>query len=158
MFTSLVRTRRSAIVVALAALAACADQQPTGPILTPDVNSAILDAPRGGDPDFFWLSPTVPTTPAPTGPFDATLLSQLAVEVCTLGPTQSCVAGPPLARFTSTSAPGPTRVKLEPPLERYLLSWPTNAYPVEPSRFYRISVFKGQSQLGYLDVDIVRTA
>src|SRR5262245_63958524 len=78
---------------------------------------------RAANPDFFWLPPTVPVASAPTGPFDATLLDELVVEVCELGPSGDCVAGPPIERFTSVGTPVPTRISLDERREFYSVDW-----------------------------------
>jgi hypothetical protein len=83
-------TRRLFNAFSLLALAgllvSCADQPRTltGPHSAGSPLGAIVDGARGGDPEFFWLPPTVPAAPAMTGPFDATALSGLVVEVCEL--------------------------------------------------------------------------
>lgn len=80
------------------------------------VFSVVGIVPAGGatpDPDLFWLPPTVPTAPLPTGPFDATALDTLAVEVCELDAANACVEGPPIARFTRTGTPAPSRITVD---------------------------------------------
>ena len=73
-------TRRSLILALLAGLLSCTDQaRMTG--LRPSALPAhvIVDEARGGQPEFFWLPPTVPTAPTTTGAFDAGALAELAV-------------------------------------------------------------------------------
>lgn len=119
-------------------------------------SAAIVDGPRGGDPDFMWLPPTVPDMPEFTGPFDGSLLDALAVEVCELSATGACVAGPPLERFTAFSQPVPARLTVDPAGESYTVDWQTGTSRVDRDRYYRVRVLNAGTELGSLDVDLVQ--
>lgn len=64
----------------------------------PPQRQRSFDGATGGDPDFFWLPPTVASAPLPLAPFDGTALNRLAVEVCRLDADEACVPGPLVAR------------------------------------------------------------
>jgi hypothetical protein len=111
---------------------------------------------RSFDPDFFWLPPTVPGGPTFTGPFDATALDSLRVEVCELDSAGACVAAPLIEAFTSTSRPTPSRIRLDVVGESYTLDWLTGPSRVSRDLFYRVSVFHSGRELGNFDVDFVQ--
>jgi hypothetical protein len=117
--------------------------------------AGIVPAFAANDPDFFWLPPTVAAPPAFTGPFDATVLNSLIVEVCKLDQANQCVA-PPMERFTSTTLPQPNRIKLNSAGEYYTVDWLTGRSHVSRDEFYRVTVFKGATPLGSIDVDVVQ--
>ncbi len=104
------------------------------------------------DPDFLWLAPTVATSPATTGPFDATLLDALAVEICELTASGAC-STPLVQRFTSIT---PIPLVLDSSREFYTADWLAQ---VSPAPFYRVRVLRAGRELGTIDVDVVdRTA
>ena len=107
------------------------------------------------DPDFFWLPPTVPTAPLPTGPFDDTALDRLAVEVCELDAAGACVDGPPIVRFTATSTPAPSRIAVDAVSESYSVNWLTGRSHVDRDLFYQVRVLSSGLELGSIDVDFV---
>ena len=117
----------------LVAGAACVPDAVDGPAVMPVLE--IRDAPRGGDPAFYWLAPVV-TPPAPTGTFHDH--ATVAVEVAELS------TGRVAARFATGGGPaGP--VLVERTIPAYLTRWNTRRCNTGPcslptNRIYRISV------------------
>ena len=110
---------------------------------------------RGGDLNFFWLPPTVGVAPALTGPFDDGALDQLAVEVCQLNTAGVCT-GELVERMTSTGQPVPQRIKLDTRDENYSVNWMTGRSHVDAGQFYRVRVLRSGSEIGALDVQVVK--
>ena len=117
---------------------------------------AILDGARGGTPEFFWLSPTVGSPPSFSGVFDGGALTSLAVEVCALNEAATGCAGPVLERFTSTSVPVASRLRVDPVSEFYEARWNTNRTGVRAGQRYRVRGLRGSVDLGHVDVRVVR--
>ncbi len=144
--------------LALVALfaSACADD-PISPHVAavPAPLPAILDAARGGSPEFYWLRPTVATAPAFSGAFDAGALAELAVEVCRLNTNGSC-AGSAVERFTSTSLPAASQLRLAPGDGFYQARWLTSRTGVRSGETYRVRALRGVHDLGHVDVQVVR--
>ncbi len=125
--------------------------------LTLSVGSLAHAAGTASDPDFFWLPPTVPSAAAPTGPFDATALADLAVEICQLDPAGgACASAPLVERFTYTSTPAPSGITLDQVGEFYEVDWLTGRSHVDRDLFYRVRVLKSGAELGSVDVDFVQ--
>ncbi len=119
-----------------------------------DPKFAISDAPRGGTAEFFWLAPTVRTSPAYVGRFDNTALAELAVEVCALSVANVCV-GQPITRITSASVPTSTRLRIGPSGQFYEGAWQTAASNTAVGDKYRVSTLRNGIVLGFVDVVIV---
>src|SRR5262249_48340632 len=100
------------------------------------------------------LPPTAPTPVTGTGPFDASALNDLVVEVCELDANTQC--GALVARMTSTGIPIPQRIELNATDEYYTVNWLTGPSHVSPDLFYRVRVLRNGNELGSLDVDPVR--
>jgi hypothetical protein len=65
------------VILGLAILGACVDQQPTGPgttdalVIPPAQLAEVFDGSvADGNPHFYFLRPTVAVSPSPTGTFD----------------------------------------------------------------------------------------
>jgi len=145
-------------LASLAFLGGCVQEDsPTWPDVEPVATLDIVDGPRGGNPDFAWLPPTVPGASEPTAPFDATALDDLRVEICLLGEEGVCKE-PLVAAFTSKSFPVPSRIRLDQGTESYVARWLTGPSRVDPAYDYRVVVLRQGLPLGSLDVDVVRNA
>lgn len=109
--------------------------------------------PGPANPHFSFLPPIAPV-PEPRAAFDASLLPYLSVEICELtGP--HCVAGPLVARFTSSSGPGSGRLRVSRHEGHYLADWHTRGSSVSAGQRYRISVLAARTELGNVDLDVV---
>jgi hypothetical protein len=153
-----ISTLRTALVVltGVVLLAGCSD----GPIAgdrgaSSPLRFAIADGARGGQPEFFWLTPTVADAPTATGAFDPGALSELAIEVCLLSEAGVCV-GPVLERFTSESRPTPTRLRVDATRGFYEATWLTGASGAKAGDTYRVSVLRAGATLGFVDVQMVQ--
>jgi len=139
--------RHTLLAAVAAVLAACGEPIPTAP----RVSTAIADAARGSATDFTWRAPTVPTNPTTTGSFDATALSQLAIEICKLNSGQTACTGSLTARYTSS---GSTRIQLDATRQEYWVGWRTSS-SLSTGAFYRVRAFRNGIETGFIDVDVV---
>ena len=146
----MLRLKHAARAALLLAVAGCtadltAPQGPDGA----GAALTIADAAHSGAvPGFYFLPPMVPSA-AYAGTFDAAL--QPRVEICELaGP----VCGPVVASFPFGT--GSSSVRVDAAGQHYIANWNTPK-SLDPNKFYRIQVFVGTVQLGYADVDVVRT-
>jgi hypothetical protein len=146
--------RPTILAVVAVVLAACDRSDPGTAPTSPTVAPAISDDARGSATDFYWRTPTVPSNPAATGTFDGTALAQLAVEICLLNSSRTACAGPPVARYTSTSS---TRIQLNTTSQEYWVAWRTSS-SFSTSAFYRVTVFRNAIGVGLTDVDIVSSS
>src|SRR5262249_5001850 len=110
----------------------------TAPRIPRAARLTIVDGAHGGNVNFSWLPPTVPTPVAATGPFDATALAGLAVEVCELTASGQC--GTLVERMTSVGNPVPQRIELDAAGEFYSVNWMTGRSHVDTDLFYRVRV------------------
>src|SRR5687767_73233 len=151
--------RRVLPYLTIAAVLACNAENSTQPPppLSPSASPVISDGAHGaGNPDFFFVSPTVPNPKnlAVYGDneFNASLLP--LVTVCELDvpavenddaiqPGTPCKAGPPVASFQLTAS------NVDPVAEKYQVDW---VVPVAAPVYYRIQVFVGSNRLGFADV------
>ena len=145
------------LLVAATASWSCFDEPRslTAPRSADAPRAAIVDESRGGPSEFFWLPPTVASAPSVTGAFDGSALNDLVVEVCELAADNTCVAGAPVAQFTSTGTPVPQRISLNAAGEYYTVNWLTGISHVNESSIYRVRVLRSGDELGYLDVQFV---
>jgi hypothetical protein len=145
----MLRPKRAALAALLAVLAACSGgDAPLGPSAGDGPRATISDAPRGGNPGFYFLPPMV-ASPSYSGTFDPTQPAE--VEICEL---VGGVCGPVLATFTTTSGHGSERVRVQ--ADHYVVNFHGNRFNLDPAKFYRITVRVGSFVLGYADVDVVR--
>lgn len=150
--------------LAVAVLATgCKDTQSTAPRPHPgDPSKMIFDgAHHGGNPDFFFLpllGPEARNSPNyDPGKFNAKLTP--VVKICKLvlpvtGATTRLISdvprslcGPLIATISD--------VAVFPSLEFYLAAWKTRNYNLDPDAFYRVQVFVGSTNLGFVDVTVV---
>ena len=149
----------AAVGLLLLLLWSCRDQQqPVAPGPEPTADGvaplfARSDGASGGNAHFFFLPPMV-AAPSFSGVFDATLLGLLRVEVCRL--SGSACQSPPLASFTSSGSSAYARIRMDAVRQFYLVYWSTAGLDATPH--YRVSVFAGQSPLGFADVDVVASS
>lgn len=139
-------------------LAACRNvSEPTGLHAT-TASRVIADAAYGlGDPRFYWLPPTVPSTPAYHGVFASGLSP--TVTVCE-GTADACLQ--PVAHFTKTEGTGGARIAENTTSPSYRVTWlssicdaHTPAYcPLVVGSVYRMTVRSGGISLGYADIKI----
>ena len=134
----------------------CSDRAiPTSPIAARGSQRTIVDGVRGGDLNFLWLTPTVAVEPAHTGPFDDGALDQLVIEVCQLDAAGACT-GPLVEQMTSSGNPVPSRIKIDTQNEFYTVNWMTGRSHVDAGLFYRARVLRNGTELGSLDVSVVK--
>ena len=134
----------------------CSDRDvPTSPIGARGSQRTIVDGVRGGDLNFLWLPPTIGAEPAHTGPFDDGALDQLIVEVCLLDAGNACI-GPLVERMTSSGNPVPSRIKIDTDRENYSVNWMTGRSHVDAGQYYRVRVLRNGTELGSLDVSVVK--
>lgn len=159
------------------ALSCGRDQQPMGPGVPSGPSEVIRDGAHGGDPDFFFLPPLVPS---PIGnpnfeleEFNNTLGPSLRIEICELRPEHlnskslptdatRCVKGNPLKTFPAGSVSLVNLPQLGwwtlfdlPPDGFYYVLWNTRQSNLNINKFYRITVLINGSDvpLGIADVD-----
>lgn len=150
----------SLLTLAVAGLAGCEDQDPTGTDLTTSTEGsgseatsfAISDGAHSGNPHFFFLPSLVPN-PSPTGTFDPAVAP--TVVICALN---GSACGSTIATYTTTTGPGGEVVSLQAAEEQYLVNWKTDDFALSDAVNYRIQVLVGQVLLGFVDVDIARHA
>lgn len=128
--------RHVPLVLALLALAACAEDRLTAP------SRAIHGAVVAGEPGFRFLPPTVPRRSLPTGSFDATRRPIVRV-VCTGATGPSC---PVVASF------GGDAVRLEAASENYNVLWQAPGDLVPGADGYRLEVLDGAHVVGAGDL------
>jgi len=157
------------LVLGLSLLAACNDI--ADPAYGPDPGEAPEFAPpskaifdgvhEGGNSDFFFLPPLVPNPQGSpeydAGKFDPTL--SLVVEICEADnqgclPTSSQPAGFPITFSTETGS-GSNRIKVSG--EQYHVNWKTKSADLDEDRTYRIRVLVQGTELGFADVDVVKS-
>jgi hypothetical protein len=149
--------RGALLAITVAVLVGCQDQQSLAPRAPrdPGISPAISDGSRpGGNPDFFFLPPILPTPRFDDPNFDRGAFNPNlapAVDICELTATlpATCVAGPPVAHFGS--------VDVDVRLDWYHVNWDTDDSQLDVNKTYRIRVLVGSTLLGFADVDPVRT-
>ena len=150
------RTRIERVLPLLLATAlACERDGPTNPATArPDQSAqfAISDgAHAGGNAHFYFLPPLV-APPKYAGVFDPTVHPIVEVAAIAAG----AIVGSPLVSFTTTTASGSERVRVDTTDELYIVNWHTKPYG-DRGGLYRISVKLGTTVLGYVDVSLRRT-
>jgi hypothetical protein len=138
------------VVALLSALTGCerfptaATEDTAAPVVT-----SVLDATTLGLPGFYFMPPTVPTTPAFSGTFDGSLLDQLTVEVCEVDIAGDCTQ-PPTAMY-SGAAGGRDAIRLNQAREIYFVYWNIAPASAGSGRVFRAIVRAGGDQLGRMD-------
>lgn len=145
---------------ALLLLSACGSPAEPTALAAPHTRSAISQGLH-----FFWLPPTVPVTPAFTGPFASGLLTQgLRVDVCELAdPT---IATPTcsytVAHFTGTEGTGGALLAENTTSPSYRATWlsstcdrPSPCPPLSTTKIYRMTASVDTKQLGFIDIKVV---
>jgi hypothetical protein len=150
-------TLAAALAIALT-LAACANvAEPTAPRATMPSRVIADAAYGGGDPRFYWLPPTVRSTPAYHGTFASGLSP--TVTVCA-GAVDACAQT--VAHFTKAEGTGGARIAENTTSPSYRVTWlsskcDVSAYcPLVPGNVYRMTVRNGATPLGYADIKIYR--
>lgn len=113
------------------------------------VTAPMLDATSSGLPGFYFMPPTVPTTPAFSGTFDGSLLDQLTVEVCEVDAADGCTQ-PPIATY-SGAGNGRDAIRLNQAREIYFAYWNIAPAAAGSGRVFRAAVHAGGTQLGRID-------
>src|SRR5690606_3346952 len=148
-------TRRLVIVGAALLIQGCSgDGSPTS---LNDTQYTISDGAHGGSVSGFYFLPPMVPQPAFDGVFEADV--DPTVEICELDDSGLLCAGAqpvgfPLV-FGRTTGEGAERVRVE--SHHYILNWHTKDFPLDPDRFYRISVVLGGRVLGFADVDVAES-
>ncbi len=152
---TLSRLRALAFVAGAALLASCSEAPPpTGAPAAGAPSAAIVDAPRGGAPELFWLPPTVASAPSFSGVFDPAALTALTVNICTLDANANC--GGTGEDNTSSTGPTPSRITVDVAGELYEMRWLTSSPGVKAGRTYRVTVLRSGITLGSVDVQVVQ--
>jgi hypothetical protein len=154
--------RRFLPYLTIAAILACNAENSTQPPapLPSSASPVISDGAHGGNPDFFFLNPTVPNPKNPPGfgdPFNGSLLP--LVTICELNLPNINNDGavlPETACKTTTQGTDPyyqefqlTAANVDLVAEKYQVDW---MVPVAAAVYYRIRVIVGTNELGYADV------
>lgn len=113
------------------------------------VAASMPGATNLGLPGFYFMPPTVPTTPAFSGTFDGSLLDQLTVEVCEVDAADECTQ-PPIATY-SGAAGGRDAIRLNQAREIYFVYWNIAPASAGSGRVFRAAVHAGRVQLGWID-------
>lgn len=146
--------RRSLAAGAVALVCACtSDRNPlTGPAQPPVM--AIQDGRNGGNEHFFFLAPIRPLNlqPPKTAPFNPDLSP--VIDICELT-AGTCSAQ--IAHLTMSTGGLLDRVFVSRHFEEYTALWRTHNLNLDPRKTYRIRVLVGTQELGFADVDVVRT-
>ena len=143
---------RFSVVAALSlAGVACADDSHSGALLSgPDAQ--VSDATTGGAAHFYWLPP-LKEEPTTTGEFHPGVSP--TVSICRLQDTMSaereCDAGPPVRSWTAEEVVHWITG------EAYYVRWATASETLETWWHYRASVFLGNVEIGYMDLQPVPT-
>ncbi len=144
-------SRRLILGLALltASIGACVSEE-----LSTDHAALISDqAHGGGTPGFYFLAPLVPQ-PHPTGTFEPRL--EPVVQIDRVHP----VTGATLANvvtFNSQTRVDGTKVRVHRRRGYYVVRWRTAHYDLSLDATYRIRVLVAGRELGFADVDVVRT-
>jgi len=135
-------------------LAGCADF--VGPLLSPLLSSntvvTVVDGSTGGNPDFYWLPPTVARAPSFSGEFDRGALGELSVQVCELGADDSCAGS---YQVVLDSKRGPSRITMDQRREHYSVVWNAAQADLKQGKRYRAAVLRDTTTIGWLDVSFV---
>lgn len=155
------RTPFMAVASAAVLSAACGDTdvvRPADDRLITSPSLAISDAANGGPVPGVWFLPPLAKQVATEGELDEGL--EPGMQVCELDGNPSAAFNPDWASVVCTStivADFPAGSAEVVPDSHYQLSWDTdpagNLPPMEPERFYRISILVNGSVAGYLDVN-----
>jgi hypothetical protein len=151
--------KRALVFLVGLALVACQDHHPVAPPDAPDF--AIRDARvPGGNPGFYFLAPIrrlVDDATVPRTGFNGTLSPVIEVWECSITAGCGSLTGP-IYTITKTSGTALlNRLYVLPTFREYNALWDTKSLGLDPNRTYRIKVRVGGQELGYADVDIVRT-
>ena len=131
-----------------------------GDALTPPIGApwaAFSDGAHEGNQDFFFLPPLVsnPSNDPDFEPdtFDPDL--HPIVEICELEESSpgnlACIAGDPVRRFEGSE------VQVSIADEHYQANWHTDEPTLDVTKYYRIRVLLGGTEIGFADVDPVGT-
>jgi hypothetical protein len=144
--------RFSAVLLAVV-LVACQDAADS-PFTAPSGNQPdflISDGANGGNEFFFFRAPLV-EEPGYTGTFNGNYDSR--IEVCRLelgsdpeGGDAQCVDGAPVETFVQSE------INVDFTNEVYQLNWQSDLETLNPTLFYRLSVYVGAELMGYRDLD-----
>jgi hypothetical protein len=153
--------RIAPLMFAALVVLSCTDDQP--PATAPFSNApqaAIVDGANGGNPHFYWL-PELVESPTYTGTFNPDIPA--VVKICKLVPgvltseapeptEPECVVGDIQTLFAAAD------VSVDAVNEQYSAVWKTDvALPdgsfIDSNNYYRLSVWVGQFELGYRDLD-----
>ena len=138
-----------ALVVACALGAGCAEES-----IGTDQSALISDqVHNGGTAGFYWLDPLVPAPP-PTGTFEPRLAPVVVID--RINPTTRATLGN-LVTYNSQTRVHGARVRVHARRGYYVVRWRTEDFDLSTAAFYRIRVLVDGRQLGFADVDVVRT-
>jgi hypothetical protein len=156
--------KRASVLTAavLFALVACSDRQPLDTSPGSPVFE-ISDGHNGGNSGFFFLFPIRRLTDdlhVPRTGFNPDLSPVIEVWECSGTSATGCVL--PLtvrkSRITMTSGDAVlNRLFVLPHFKEYVALWDTRSLGLRSDRTYRIQVSVGGAQLGFADVDVVKT-
>ncbi len=146
--------RRLLPYLTIVAILACNAENSTQPprALPSSASPVISDgAHLPGNPDFFFLNPTVPNPKNALGygnPFNGSLLAVVSIcELDVVPPDANVIAASPCKSGGYTNPP--TVASVDPVAEKYSVDW---TVPVAAPVYYRIRVIVGSDTIGYADV------
>jgi hypothetical protein len=145
------RASSSLAIAAALLLTACAGEPDT---VATDEAALISDqAHNGGTRGFYFLSPTVPG-PNPVGPFESRVAP--VVRIDRIDPLTGARLAT-VAIFDTIHSVHGSRVRRNTHRGYYILRWKTDDYDLLPWATYRLRVLVDGRELGFADVDVVRT-
>jgi hypothetical protein len=151
--------RRTAALLALVSVAVWVGcdtkEDPVNPDV-PEPSFDISDAPRGGNPHFYWLPPMV-KRPRPEGVFDASVASVVAVEICEIpGEGAACLPnGEQPDGYPLRSGDGffeDVLLMEDQKGQWYQTNWQTASLNGDLPKYFRVAVLLGEAEIGYADV------
>ena len=138
-------------LIACLALAACAGEDDLGT----GQEALISDqAHNGGTHGFYFLAPTVPWAPRPAGVFEPRVAP--VVRIDRIDPVTGMTLAPVVTFDTEHRVHG-AKVRRNTRRGHYLVRWRTDDFNLSASATYRIRVLVDGRQLGFADVDVVRS-
>ena len=142
--------RRTLFAIAVCALAAACADEPVGT----DQAALISDhAHNGGTRGFYFLQPLVPP-PFATGVFEPRLAPEVRIDQ--VHPTTGATLGT-VVTFNSHTRVHGAKVRRNVRRGHYVVRWRTDDYNLSPTSTYRIRVLVEGRELGFADIDVVRT-
>jgi hypothetical protein len=143
------RTRVFAAAAAALAIAACSDPVGTGSTPSRRIEDAVHNY---GNIHFYWLQPTVATTPVYGGTFNANYHAK--IELCEFE-NGACVG--PVMTWNRTGGPLGTKIYASSVTQSYTLSFSTAGLGWQPGKKYRAKAIVLRAVVGLVDLYVTST-